>query len=163
VSRVWRCSRPEAIRRAGRCVRAEQVTLRPATAQFNEQAHLFGSFDAFHHQFSLELRGQCGHGAHDGLHHRVVQFMGEGLVQLDLVKRQGVQSGQARLASAKVVDGNADAVIAQGLQLLAHDVHIVVKQRFGDFEFQMSRQCRVGRIDGGEHARGEIGQVQLQP
>ena len=82
----------------------------------------------------------------------VFELPDEGAVDLDLLDREALQVGQARIAGAEVVDRQADAHavdLAEDLQRLLAVLH---QRGFGDLELDQRR------VDAGfvEDARGSI-------
>ena len=136
----------------------EEVALGVVAAAAEEEIALVGGFYAFGHDTHVEAVDHGDDGADDGRGVGVVDGAGyEALVDLDAVYVVLEDVGEAGEAGAKVVDGDADAEVADGLES-GEDVRGVDHQHLlGDFELEGLR----GEAGGVEALLYELRQVEL--
>jgi len=95
----------------------EQIALVGIAAQSLQVVVLTGRLHAFCHHGQAQVVGHAdGGGANGGVIAVGLQFLDEGAVQLEVVQRQAFQVGQRGVAGAKVVDRQAHAQLANGVQ-----------------------------------------------
>ena len=116
----------------------------PHVAQQREDG---GVGDALDDDRQAQAGAQVQHRPAHGAAGRVVLDVGqEVLVHLEHVDGHADQVGQRRPAGAEVVDGDADAELAQDGEVLEH-VRVVEQHRLGDLDDQPRR--RAGRWSPG--------------
>ena len=116
------------------------------------------------HPFRQDPEPQAGGHGHGGPDHRQVQPDHEGAIQLDGVDGQAVEVGERRVAGAKVVDGDLDPLLAQGVEDLDAALHVQHQHGFGQLQRQQARLDiglpellrHLPRQGGGELEAGEV-------
>lgn len=123
---------------------AKQKALRDFSTKGLQSLALFLRFDAFNHQPQPELVGEIDRRFDNRMHHGMVHLLRELFVEFDDVKRQTVQTAEARLARTKVVHHDANAALTQGLQA-QHDLRRnELEVGFRDFKIQLRHhRCRL--------------------
>ena len=104
---------------------------------------------------------QRHHGAGDGGIVGIGQDVAhKALVDLELIQRQALEVGQRRVAGAKVVQRERDAVALELEHLLNRVFHILQQQAFGQLQLQFAR-IGAGVGNGVQHALHKIALVEL--
>ncbi len=88
------------------------------------------------HPFRQDPEPQARRHGHRGPDHRQVEADHEGAIQLDGVDGQSVEIGQGRVAGTKVVDGDLDPLLAQGIEDLDAPLHVQHQHRLGQLQGQ---------------------------
>jgi len=127
--------------------RAEKETLPELAAAFGQLGHNRGLLDAFRHRLDPESLGQYEDRVDDGSALGVVFHMqGEGLVDLDLADGEVAQIPKARVAGAKVVEGDLDTCLRQLLKDSLCRTRVLEQGGFGNLEDQPVRaEAAVGK------------------
>src|SRR5665648_865060 len=93
---------------------AEEVTLSSVTAELHHPIAHFEALDAFRGRAQPELMADVDNGFDESQVAGIDQHLGhEGAINLDPVELELTQIGQTRISGAKIVEGDADAEIAQ--------------------------------------------------
>ena len=136
----------------------EEVALHVADAEVLEGVLLGEGFDAFGDELDVELAADLDDGADDdAAGEALVDVAGEGDVDLEDVGTEGGEEGEACESGAEVVDGDAQAALAEVLDGALELGGLADALLFGDFEDEaIEREAgALGCGDGG----GEIGDV----
>ncbi|MNC42567.1 hypothetical protein D3C75_913850 [compost metagenome] len=101
---------------------------------------MFTGFHAFGHHFQAQAFGKDDGGRHDrAVVVAVGQRRNQRAVDLQFAQRQRVQVGEAGVAAAEIVQADAQASVAQGVQVRHRRAFGVEDGGFGDFQLQPLR------------------------
>src|SRR5262249_3291135 len=96
---------------------ADEIALHLVAGFGRQERELRLGLDALRHHRQLEAAAQTDDRADDRRRLRIVLEIGdEGLVDLDLVERKGLQIGQRRIAGAEIVHGDANVEVLEAAQ-----------------------------------------------
>src|SRR5439155_10980777 len=110
----------------------EEMSLARRAALLPEPAALVLALHALGDDQEAQAAAEVDGGADDGRVGRGrVHRTDEGAVDLQLVYRHPREGGERRIAGAEVVEGEADAEVAQLAQDLVDDVELAERERFG--------------------------------
>ena len=130
----------------------ERVALYLVAAHVGQHRDRVRRLDALGNDAQAELADQRDHRRDDRLAAPVVgaERIDERLVDLDDVRRQRLEIGEAAVSGAEIVDRNPDARRRQRLEPGEREHGILHHRGFGHFEFEHRRRDRVARKRGGD-------------
>ena len=133
--------------------------MRVAATEFVQDFALFARFHAFGDEVAIECSRHRHDDADQGDPAWAIQRLDETSIEFDLVKLEGQQRPQIRIAGTEIIECHVHADRVATRQELA-DVHIVEHQTLGDFQLEsIGRQIAIAQM--GENSFDEFRILEL--